>query len=349
MRGRDVRERARGGGMRMWAAALLVTVAGCGSGTGERRLRVGYSDWPGWVMWEIAKEKGFFEENGVAVDLVWMDYVPSMEAFAAGQLDAVSMTNGDALVIGAQSGKPSVGILVNDYSNGNDMVIARPGIEGVADLRGRKVGVEVGFVDHLLLLKALEAHGLTEEDVELVNMATNELPQALANGSVDAIAAWQPNSGQALRIVPGSKPLYSSADVPGLIYDLLYVSGESLAERRDDWEKVVRTWYQVVDYFNDPRTRDEAIRVLASRVQLTLEEYAPLLEGTYVLSAEEAVQVMTGGPEEGLRSLLGSSQAVDEFNVRYGVYAAPQASARYIDAGLATSIATERGAVAAAD
>lgn len=61
-------------------------------------LRIGYSDWPGWVPWEIALEKGFFEANGVEVELVWMDYVPSMDGFAAGALDAVAMTNGDALV-----------------------------------------------------------------------------------------------------------------------------------------------------------------------------------------------------------------------------------------------------------
>jgi len=88
-------------------------------------LKIGYSDWPGWVAWEVAKEKGMFEKNGVAVELVWMDYVPSMDAFAAGALDAVSMTNGDALVTGSSAKKPSTAILINDYSNGNDMIVAR--------------------------------------------------------------------------------------------------------------------------------------------------------------------------------------------------------------------------------
>ena len=204
-------------------------------------LKLIYSDWPGWVTWEIAKQKDFFAQEGVAVELLWMDYVAGMDAFAAGQADAVCMTNGDALVIGAASGKPSTAIILNDYSNGNDMVVGRPGLESISDLKGLRVGVEVGFVGHLLLLTALEAHGMTENDVTLVNIPTNELPQALAAGSVDAITAWQPNSGQALKIVPGSKRLYSSADSPGIIYDMLYVSHESLAERGDDWAKVVRS------------------------------------------------------------------------------------------------------------
>ena len=76
-----------------------------------------------------------------------------MDAFAAGQLDAVAMTNGDALVTGA-TGAQNVMILINDYSNGNDMIVAAPGISTIDELKGKKVGVEIGFVGHLLLLNA---------------------------------------------------------------------------------------------------------------------------------------------------------------------------------------------------
>ena len=53
-------------------------------------------------------------------------------------------------------------ILINDYSNGNDMVVAAPGVDSVADLKGKKIGVEIGFVGHLLLLDALKQQGMTE-------------------------------------------------------------------------------------------------------------------------------------------------------------------------------------------
>ena len=279
-------------------------------------LRLVYSDWPGWVPWEIAKQKDFFAQEGVAVDLLWMDYVAGMDAFAAGQADAVCMTNGDALVTGAASGKPSTAIILNDYSNGNDMVVGRPGIESISDLKGQRVGVEVGFVGHLLLLTALEAHGMTENDVTLVNIPTNELPQALAAGSVDAITAWQPNSGQALKIVPGSKRLYSSADSPGIIYDLLYVSHESLAERRGDWAKVVRVWYRIVAFMQDPANREEMLEILSSRVGLPPDEYAPFLAGTRILSLDEAVPIWQADASAGLKSLKGSNVYVDTFNIR---------------------------------
>ena len=301
-------------------------------------LKLIYSDWPGWVTWEIAKQKDFFAQEGVAVELLWMDYVAGMDAFAAGQADAVCMTNGDALVIGAASGKPSTAIILNDYSNGNDMVVGRPGLESISDLKGLRVGVEVGFVGHLLLLTALEAHGMTENDVTLVNIPTNELPQALAAGSVDAITAWQPNSAQALKIVPGSKRLYSSADSPGIIYDMLYVSHESLAERGDDWAKVVRVWYRIVAFMQDPANREEMLEILSARVGLPPDEYAPFLAGTRILSLDEALSIWQADESAGLKSLKGSNVYVDTFNIKYGVYPQAETGDSYFDPSLTLAL-----------
>jgi NitT/TauT family transport system substrate-binding protein len=291
-------------------------------------LKIGYSDWPGWVAWEIAIEKKMFKEEGVEVQFEWFDYVASMDAFAAGQLDAVAMTNGDALVTGS-TGAQNVMILINDYSNGNDMVVAAPGITSVKDLKGKKIGVEVGFVGHLLLLNALEKSGLSEADVELVNVPTNETPQVLASGQVDAIVAWQPNSGQALQMVPGSTRVYSSADEPGLIYDVLAVSPSSLAAHKDEWSKVVKVWYQAVDYLNDPATREEAISIMAARVGLSADEYKGFIDGTKILTLEEALPFMKKA--EGFKSLYGSTEIADQFNVDNKVYETKQPVGSYID------------------
>ena len=294
-------------------------------------LKIGYSDWPGWVAWEVAIEKEWFKEEGVDVQFEWFDYVASMDAFAAGQLDAVPMTNGDALVTGS-TGAKNVMILINDYSNGNDMVVARPGIDSVKDLKGKKIGVEIGFVGHLLLLNALEKNGLSEADVELVNVPTNETPQVLASGDVDAIVAWQPNSGMALNLVPGSKRIYSSADEPGLIYDVLAVSPQSLAANPDEWKKVIKVWYRVVDYFNDPKTKDDAIAIMASRVGLNPTEYKNFVDGTKILSKKEAKKFFV--KKEGFKSLYGSSKISDDFNVANGVYSKAQNIDEYIDSSL---------------
>ena len=291
-------------------------------------LKIGYSDWPGWVAWEIAIEKDWFAEEGVDVEFEWFDYVASMDAFAAGKLDAVGMTNGDTLVVGA-SGAQSIMFMVTDYSNGNDMIIASQGIESVKDLKGKKIGVEVGFVSHLLLLEALEREGLSEADVELVNVPTNETPQVLASGDVDAIVAWQPSSGQALSQVPGSTAIATSRDAPGLIYDVLAVSPASLATRKADWEKVATVWYKAVDYIYGEETQADALSIMAARVGIPADQYKAILDGTKILSLEESQAVMQKG--EGMKSLYGSSKISDDFNVKYEVYAEPQAIDTYID------------------
>ncbi len=291
-------------------------------------LKIGYSDWPGWVAWEVAIEKGMFKEVGIDVEFEWFDYVASMDAFAAGKLDAVAMTNGDALVTGA-TGASNVMIIINDYSNGNDMVVAAPGIESIKDLKGKKIGVEIGFVGHLLLLNALEKSGMTEADVELVNVPTNETPQVLASGDVSAIVAWQPSSGQALTLVPGSKAIYTSKDEPGLIYDVLAVSPSSLAANKEAWSKVVDVWYKAVSFIKDPATQDEAVSIMAARVGVTPEEYKPFLSGTKILTLDEAKAFFAKG--DGFTSLYGSSKIADDFNLKYEVYKDAQGIDGYID------------------
>ena len=316
------------------ALAITISCLAIFSSVQAEPLKIGYSDWPGWVAWEVAIEKDFFTEAELDVEFEWFDYVASMDAFAAGQLDAVTMTNGDALVTGATGGK-GVMMLITDYSNGNDMIVGAPGIESVADLKGKKVGVEIGFVGHLLLLNALEKAGLSEDDVELVNVPTNETPQVLASGDVSAIVAWQPNSGQALELVPGSSRIYSSADEPGLIYDVLAVSPTSLATRAEEWSKVVDVWYKTVDFILDPATQDEAVSIMAARVGLSAEEYKPFLSGTEILTLETAKSFFT--KSDGFGSLYGSTKIADDFNLKYDVYGEAQDLESYIDGSIVLS------------
>jgi NitT/TauT family transport system substrate-binding protein len=212
------------------------------------------------------------------------------------------------------------------------MVVAAPGIESLADLKGKKIGLEEGFVIHLLLLKGAELAGIDPDEFEIVNVPTNETPQVLASGAVDAIGAWQPNSGQALKTVPGSKPVLTSADAPGIIYDLLSVDPESLEKRRADWAKVVKVWYRIVDFLKDEDNLDEALKILAARVDISPEEYEPFFEGTYILSLDEVLPIWKEA--EGLGSVYGSTVIADQFNVDQGVYEENLDTKKYLDPSL---------------
>jgi NitT/TauT family transport system substrate-binding protein len=294
-------------------------------------LTIAYSDWPGWVAWDVGLKKGWFDAAGVKVDFKWFEYVPSMEAFSAGKVDAVAMTNGDQLVTGA-AGAPSVALLLNDYSNGNDMIVAKAGIESVQQLKGKKIGVEVGFVSHLLLLNALKQAKLSDKDIEIVNLPTDQTPQALKSGSVDAIVAWQPNSGQALREVAGSKAIFTSANLPGIIYDVLAVNPKSLAERQPDWEKVAGVWFQIVDYIQDEKNRSDVLAIMSARVGLSPDQYAGLMQGTFFLDAEGNAKHYAQG--DSLESVFFSSKLVDGFNLEHGVYKVSQKPEAYLNADL---------------
>jgi NitT/TauT family transport system substrate-binding protein len=284
-------------------------------------LTIGYSDWPGWVAWQVAIDKGWLKAASVDVTFQWFDYSASMDAYSAGKIDADLVTNGDALVTGAGGGK-GIMIMLTDYSNGNDMIVGKPGVRTLKDLKGKKVGIETGLVEHLLLLNGLKSVGMTEKDVTLVNAKTNETPQVLASGQVDAIGAWQPLSGSAMKALPGSRPIYTSAQAPGLIYDVLYASPASLSAHRADYVTLAKVWDHVVSYINDPKTQDDAVKIMSARVGLTPAAYKPLLNGTHLIGLAEGKK--TYGRADGLTSLYGSSKIADDFNVKNEVYKAAQ-------------------------
>lgn len=297
-------------------------------------LRIGFSDWPGFTPWQIAIDKGWFKEAGVDVDMQWFDYSASLDAFSAGKLDGDFLATGDSLAIGANGAKNTI-IMLTDYSSGNDMILAKPGINSIKDLAGQKVGIEVGLVEHLLLEHALQANGMALSSVTLVNTVTNNTPQVLASGAVAAIGVWQPIAGQAMQQLPGSRPIYTSAQAPGLIFDGLAVSPQSLQARPQDWAKVIKVWYKVQAYLNDPKTHADALKIMAARDGVTPAIYVHYVKGTHILSLAEATKAFVKTND--ITSLYGSDKNADAFNVRNGVYKTPQDLSDYIDSSLMPS------------
>lgn len=294
-------------------------------------LKIAYSDWPGFTILEVAKQKGWFKEASVDVELVWFDYLPSLDAFSANKVDAVTAVTTDILVNGANGAKSKI-ICLLDYSEGSDMIIGAPGVESLKDLKGKKIGLEVSLVEHLLLLKALESAGLKQSDVTLVNTPTNDTPQVLASGKVAAVGAWYPVSGQALKQVAGSKPLYTSADAKGLIYDGLAVNPASFAKHKEEWTKVVAVYYKCVDYLKDPKTADDAIKIMAAKVGANVKDYAKAIPGTHFLTLAEAKAAFKKGT--GLDSVYGSMTIGNKFNLDNKVYKDTQKPESYLFPGI---------------
>jgi len=122
--------------LKTFLAVTLVALAGLASATAAT-YKIGYSDWPGYTALEIAKQKGWFKDAGLDVELVYFEYSPSIDAFAAGKVDGVTIVAGDDMVTGASGAKSKIVCLV-DYSEGSDMIVGAPGVDSIKDLKGKK-------------------------------------------------------------------------------------------------------------------------------------------------------------------------------------------------------------------
>jgi NitT/TauT family transport system substrate-binding protein len=275
--------------------AGLFGVTACTSSDAENgaaKITIGYSAWPGWIPWAVAEEQGLFEKNGVDVEMKWFEsYTDSIAALSSGAIDANSQTLNDTL--SAVSGGSQLRIvLVNDNSTGNDQIIAREGINSVADLRGKKVAVEEGTVDHYLLLLALEEANLTEGDIELVPMLTDAAATAFVNGQVDAVGAFAPFTTTALER-QGSRAIATSVEFPGAIPDHLVTSDDLVNDRPEDVQKIVNTWFDTIAWIKD--NQDAAYEIMAKRGGVSVEDYKTYDAGTTIFTRQQNLDAFTPG------------------------------------------------------
>ena len=274
-------------------------------------ISIGYSDWPGWVAWDIADQKGFFTKHKANVKLRWFPvYTDSLNALVAGQVDANSQAWGDTMLPIAQ-GLPMTAILVNDNSAGNDAMIAQPGITSVKQLKGKKVATELGTVDHFLMLKALEANGMTEKDIQFVNIKVQDCPAAMLSKRVDAAVVWEPSRTKILKEVKGSSAIFDSADIPGLIPDLLVMKSDVAKSRPADVQKIVDAWYDAMDWWR--KNPDQAIAIMAKRTGTPVADYKEFIGGTRIFSAPESLAAMTKSDK--VTSLHSSGKSIAQFLV----------------------------------
>ncbi|MBI2764648.1 MAG: ABC transporter substrate-binding protein [Chloroflexi bacterium] len=307
-------------GFRLILVALVAVLAlalatGCGGdddggggGGSGTPIKLGFSAWPGWFPWQVAEEAGIFKKAGVNVDLVWFDgYLDSINALAAGKLDANSQTLNDTIGSVA-AGSDQVIVLTNDNSTGNDQVIASKEIQSVQDLKGKKIGLEAGVVDNYLLLLGLTKAGLKTSDVQIVNLETGAAASAFAAGQLDAVAVFAPFTTQALKR-EGSKTLFSSKDFPGAIPDHLAVSKKLVTDRPGDVQKLVNAWFMTVDYIK--ANPDKATKIMAKRAGVSEEEYKSYDAGTTIFSVDDNVKAFAPGTD--LKSLQFAAADISKF------------------------------------
>jgi NitT/TauT family transport system substrate-binding protein len=290
------------------------SLTACTKPGNEAPVRVGYSAWPGWIPLKVTEDKGLFKSEGVPVTLQWFDgYLDSINALNAGQLDCNSQTLGDTISSIAGGAELQV-VLTNDYSTGNDQIIAAPGVKSVADLKGKRVAAEEGTVDHYLLLLGLKKAGLSAKDITFVPLETGAAAAAFVAGKVDAVGVFAPFTTQALKR-PGSTTLFSSKDFPGAISDHLVCRKEFVANNPEKVQKLVNAWFATLKQIKaDPAS---SLAIMAQRAGVTEPEYKAYDAGTTILTLEQNKQAFK--PGNTMQSLPFAAKEIGTFLQEVGL------------------------------
>jgi NitT/TauT family transport system substrate-binding protein len=290
------------------AAASLLVILSFVACLARAEIKVGLSDWPGWVAWYIAEEKGFFKKYGADVKLVWFaTYTDSISALSAGQLDANSQTWADTMVPLAK-GVPLKVVLVNDNSAGNDALMVNPKITSFKGLRGKTVALEEFSVSHFVLVIALARHGMSQKDVKIVNLDAGDAAAAFLAGRVDAVVVWNPWVNQ-IQTSGKGKALFTSKDMPGLIPDLLVAQEKSIEANRKDYIGMIKAWYETEKFIQDKP--DEAAAIMANAVSMEGSDYRIFLPGIRFFTQKDNLEAF--GPASKPHSLLGVAPTIVKF------------------------------------
>ena len=288
--------------------------AAAGTGPAEvDSIKIGYSAWPGWFPLAVAEEAGIFDQVGLDVDLVYFaDYIASIDAMAAGELDFVTQTLNDTMASVA-FGSDQVIVVVNDNSTGNDKIICDGSINSIEDMAGKTVAAEAGVVDHFLLVQGLESVGMTEDDIDFRGVLTDAAAAGFAGGEFDCVGVFAPFWITALER-EGSHEVFSSADFPGLIPDHIVATRDIVDGNPAAVQKLVDAWYLTLDYMKD--NPDEATTIMAGVAETSVEEYEQFAEGTTLFTAEEALAAFQPGDDT--TSLQHTAELINPFLVDSG-------------------------------
>lgn len=284
---------------RIIAASCLVAVGGVAlPAQAQDDLSVAMTTWTGYGLLHLADAKGFFEDNGVSVDIQTMqDKAATAAAISTGRLDGWATTVDtfvfyDAQELGAKQ------VLAVDFSEGGEGIVAHESIQSVADLVGRDVAAEEGSSTFFFMLNVLADGGVALDDINLRNMQAGDAGSAFMAGRVDAAATWDPWLTRA-REREDAHVLIDTAERPGLIVDTVAFRQEVLDERPEDIMAFIAGYFDAYDYWSE--NPDEGNRIMAESLGIDLEDFIASLEGLIFVSREaNAAYFGTDGSEGGI-------------------------------------------------
>ncbi|WP_414463416.1 aliphatic sulfonate ABC transporter substrate-binding protein [Hyphomicrobium sp. DY-1] len=254
--------------------------------------KVGYNSWIGYISLFIAKEKGFFKDEGL--DLQMQSFSSPGDGLApllGGQLDA-HFTTADSVITALDKAPGRLEIVyMTDTSAGADAILAKSDIATPADLKGKTVAATAGQCNELLLRKALAKYGLVPSDIKLTNMNPDDAGAAFAAGKLDAAVTWEPW----ITKVQGEKKghvIFSSKEAPNLILDVVAISDKTAKDKADETKAFLRALNKANELaIADPKAASE---IAAKSLELKPEEVLDMLPKVKLYGATDNVAQMKG-------------------------------------------------------
>jgi NitT/TauT family transport system substrate-binding protein len=247
----------------MTAGAVDVAPAGT--------ISIGHTVWVGYGPLYLARDLGYFKDEGVDVVLQPVDDPAlAMAAQAGGKLDGAATTIDELLKY--RSGESCFKtVLVFDESHGGDGIVTAGSISSLAGLKGKTVALNEGSVSQFWFSYLLKKNGIPLSDVTVANMPADAAAAAFIAGSVPAAVSWEPNL-TLVKTKKTGKVLVDSSSTPGVIVDVLELSCGTLKDKPKDVKGLLKAFYKAVEYLK--ANREKSYEIMAKDVGGYLEKPA---------------------------------------------------------------------------
>lgn len=302
--------------LRLLVLLITATLAvACTTNTPEQPdfppLRIGANAWVGYGAVHIAEAQGFFDEEGVEVDIIPYDnYDQATADFASKQLDA-NMTAFSDVIAQNAAGVAGQVIYVLDFSDGGDVLVGNGEFTEVEELRGKRIGLSYGTFSHVFVLNGLANAGLTQDDITIVSMNEADVPGALADGTIDAGHTWEPFLSDAIN--NGGSIIFTSQDTPGIVADLITVHASVIEERPDDIAALVRAIVRATDFWEEnPQTGNAIVAEAVGEEEDVVAIIAS--EELNILGLEENLLAFDATNDSPLTLHISGQFAIDVFD-----------------------------------
>lgn len=282
--------------------SALALVAGCHPFLPTLTVPVG--QWPGYEFFPLARARDLDRPQGLMIKpLPFSNPQDIVHAYLRGDVQIAQLTTVEAVDLCKRVPKRCpVVVLVLDESRGGDQLLVHRSIPSIAGLRGKPVGITPTTLGPYVLSRALSRHGLRLGDVDLRPMPLETMPKAFADGEVVAGALYPPFSDEAQRLAP-VRPLFTSREIPGEIFDVLVVDPDLLSSKRDLLVKLLRSWQAAQDELR--RDPQGSIALMAQREGVPEADFRASLDGLVFFTLDRQLPMFRPGGvlETNLRDL----------------------------------------------